>query len=149
MTATAKQIDALLATGEVGNTFVDPDPAHQPFSRANAAALIESQRECVVCGNGMIVLPWADVVPVADRIALDADSGGTKKRVTIHRGCLLEVSAGAAIAQAISPYARVCKWDIDGREAIAEAKSPYDGEWVPICQRHLDGHELLQTRALA
>lgn len=140
--ATEKQIKALLASGEVGNTFVAADAEAQPFSRAMAISLIDSQRDCTVCGNGMIVLPWGEYVAPADRISLLATTPDADRGLTVHRNCLYEISAGAKIAAAISTADKPCTYDICGRESVAVVTTVSDKKGqapTPICQKHLDG----------
>lgn len=79
-----KMIEALAASG------VEPK-----FARS----LVRSQATCVVCGNGMIVLPLGEVVCAEDQVALNATPANV--RVHIHGFCLTQVSAGEQIARAL------------------------------------------------
>ncbi|MGA3029837.1 MAG: hypothetical protein ABSE58_03735 [Candidatus Limnocylindrales bacterium] len=79
-----KMTQALAASG------VDP---------ALAGTLVRSQEVCVVCGNGMIVLPWGELISTRDQVVLDATPANV--RVHIHGFCLTQVSAGELIARAL------------------------------------------------
>lgn len=86
---TSRQITALAAADRITN--------------GQAAALIRAQRDCDICGNGMLIKPWAEVVAKADRLTLRIlTSGGSNigsHTVHVHRGC---VSASpASVAEAI------------------------------------------------
>jgi hypothetical protein len=79
-----KMAEALAASG------VEPDIAR---------TLVRSQAVCVVCGNGMIVLPGGELIATGDQVALDATPA--KLRVHIHSFCLTQVSAGEQIARVL------------------------------------------------
>lgn len=67
-----------------------------------AESVARSQKACVLCGHGLIVYPWGDVTPQAERVVLEArGADGLSRQVPIHAGCLSEVSAGSAIAVAL------------------------------------------------
>ena len=67
-----------------------------------AESIVRSQRECVLCGHGIIVRAWGEVVPSAERLVLEGRGpDGLARSVAIHAGCLPEVSAGRAISDAL------------------------------------------------
>ncbi len=80
-TSTEKMAAALEATG---------------LEREAAETAAAYQAACIVCGHGLLVLPWGEVVPAAKRVALDAEPG---KRIQIHAFCLTEAGAGRRIAE--------------------------------------------------
>jgi len=73
------------------------------FSPGMQSMLMRHQGFCVVCGNGLIMLPWGEITKERDRIILqsvpwDGDAGHD---IYIHAGCLLEAGAGSAISEAL------------------------------------------------
>jgi len=70
-----------------------------------AKSLVRSQAACLVCGNGMLVLPWAEVVATADQVVLDAKPANV--RVHIHGFCLTGVSAGELIAREVLGHSQL------------------------------------------
>ncbi len=84
--------------GEIGNKMAEALAA-SGVEPALARTLVRSQAACLVCGNGMIVLPWGEVVATEDQVVLDATPANV--RVHIHGFCLTQVSAGELIARAL------------------------------------------------
>jgi hypothetical protein len=84
--------------GETGNKMAEALAA-SGVEPALARTLVRSQAVCVVCGNGMLVLPWGEIVVTEDQVVLDATPANV--RVHIHGFCLTQVSAGELIARAL------------------------------------------------
>jgi hypothetical protein len=73
-----------------------------PASAGIAESIVRSQKECVLCGHGIIVKAWGEYVRPAERVILESlGADGIRRSVAIHAGCLTEVSAGTAIAEAL------------------------------------------------
>ena len=85
-----KMAPALVAAGEVADL-------------ETAGAVARSQKACLVCGWGLIVKPWGEVVPAAERVVLEGlGADGLSRSVTFHAGCLGEsASVGSLIAVAL------------------------------------------------
>ena len=83
---------------ETGNKMVEALAA-SGVEPALAGALVRSQAACLVCGNGMIVLPWGEIVATEDQVVLDAKPANV--RVHIHGFCLTNPGAGEQIARAL------------------------------------------------
>ncbi len=80
-TSTEKMAAALEATG---------------LEREMAEMLAANQSACIVCGNGLLVLPAGEVVPTEKRVALDVER---RHRIHVHADCLTEPGAGRRIAE--------------------------------------------------
>lgn len=86
--AEAKMASLLVASGEA--------------TPEQAITLLRHQRSCVVCGNGILV-KWIDgFVPQNERLVWTADTKtGGRATITVHAGCLTDVSAGRRISDAL------------------------------------------------
>jgi hypothetical protein len=120
--------EAPVTPGPVGHSIAPPDPSWRqaiapPDPRqvrpvpaaiarkaafalgvdmATAEAFGRFQAGCLVCGNGMLILPWGEAVPETSRITL-VDLAGDRQGMNLlfHAGCLTEPSTGRAISDAL------------------------------------------------
>ena len=68
-----------------------------------ARAIVRHQTTCAICGYGMLVKPWSDVVPAEARVTVSIEVGiAGATRVQFHAGCLVAnpMVVGAKLAVA-------------------------------------------------
>ena len=77
--------------------------AAEGIDLGTASAIARSQKACLVCGHGIVVYPWGDVVPAAERVILEGrGADGLSRSIAVHAGCLGEsASVGSLLAVAL------------------------------------------------